>query len=99
MIHYISPEDLTFEQIDEILSKNYTLELSKESITLINKCKEYLDKKIAESKKPLYGITTGFGSLCKISISTECSENGSFCLVGRGFRLTVAYRLNILGSV
>ena len=71
MIHYISPEDLTFEKLDTILSENYTLELSKESIALINKCKEYLDKKIEESTKPLYGITTGFGSLCKISISTE----------------------------
>jgi len=49
MIHYISPEDLTFEKLDTILSENYTLELSKESIALINKCKEYLDKKIEES--------------------------------------------------
>lgn len=71
MIHYISPAPLTFEAIDTILTKKYKLALSDESKKLINDCKAYLDHKIATSAKPLYGITTGFGSLCKISISTE----------------------------
>ena len=71
MVHYISPSPLTFEVIDNILKKNYTLALSEESKKLINDCKAYLDHKIETSAKPLYGITTGFGSLCKISISTE----------------------------
>lgn len=71
MIHYISPAPLTFEIIDNILTKKYKLALSEESKTLINTCKAYLDHKIATAGKPLYGITTGFGSLCKISIPTE----------------------------
>lgn len=71
MIHHISPAPLTFEIIDNILNKNYKLALSDESKKLICDCKNYLDQKIASSAKPLYGITTGFGSLCKISISTE----------------------------
>lgn len=71
MIHYISPAPLTFEIIDDILSKGYKLALSEESKQLICNCKNYLDRKIATSEKPLYGITTGFGSLCKISISPE----------------------------
>ncbi len=70
-IHYISPEKLTFERIEEILENDYKLELSEESIKLIEDCKAYLDKKIEESDKPIYGITTGFGSLCKVSISPE----------------------------
>ena len=37
----------------------------------IQKCRDYLDKKIAESEEPLYGITTGFGSLCSKSISSD----------------------------
>lgn len=69
--HHISPDFLTFEKIEEILEKNYKLALSEESIKLIQDCKDYLDKKIKESKKPIYGITTGFGSLCKISISEK----------------------------
>ena len=71
MIHSISPATLTFEIIDTILQKGYKLALSDESRELIRISKEYLDRKIAESEKPLYGITTGFGSLCKISIPTE----------------------------
>ena len=70
-IHQISPNFLTFERIEEILENNYKLALSEESIKLIQDCKDYLDKKIKESKKPIYGITTGFGSLCKISISEK----------------------------
>ena len=63
MIHYISPAPLTFEVIDRILKKQYQLALSEESKNLICECKDYLDRKIAASDKPLYGITTGFGSL------------------------------------
>lgn len=71
MVHYISPSPLTFEVIDRILNEHYTLALSDESRQLIVDCKAYLDRKIETSEKPLYGITTGFGSLCKISISKE----------------------------
>lgn len=71
MIHYISPAPLTFEIIDNILKSGCKLALSEESKKLITDCKAYLDHKIATSAKPLYGITTGFGSLCKISVSTE----------------------------
>ncbi|MDE5638566.1 MAG: aromatic amino acid ammonia-lyase, partial [Odoribacter sp.] len=71
MIHYISPAPLTFETIDRILKGHYQLALSEESKKLICECKNYLDHKIATSDKPLYGITTGFGSLCKINISPE----------------------------
>ena len=69
MVHYITPQKLTFEQIETILTKKAKLALSDESKKLINDCKAYLDDKIKRSEKPLYGITTGFGSLCKISIS------------------------------
>lgn len=70
-IHFISPEKLTFGRIEEILENGYELGLSDESKQLIQRSKDYLDQTIAKSKKPIYGITTGFGSLCKISISEE----------------------------
>ncbi len=71
MTHYISPAPLTFEVIDNILKKGYKLALSEESKQLITECKAYLDHKITTSTRPLYGITTGFGSLCKITIPAE----------------------------
>lgn len=69
--HLISPERLTFARIEEILENGYKLGLSDESKALIKKSKDYLDATIAKSEKPIYGITTGFGSLCKISIPEE----------------------------
>jgi histidine ammonia-lyase len=71
MIHKISAGHLTQDKIEEIIQKDYKLELSDETRQRIVHCREYLDKKIAESKKPIYGVTTGFGSLCKISISPD----------------------------
>ena len=71
-IHYITPEDLTFEQIEEILEKKYKLELSEESIQLIQK-KQSLpgQKNFLNLEGPLYGINTGFGSLCDIEIPKD----------------------------
>ncbi len=68
-VHKITPAPLTFEIIEEILEKNYRLELSDESKGLIERSKAYLDRRIEEAKGPLYGITTGFGALCDIEIS------------------------------
>lgn len=35
------------------------------------RCRKYLDKKIAESDVPIYGVTTGFGSLCNVSVDKD----------------------------
>ena len=63
MIHKISAEHLTIERIGEIVYNGYKLELSDDAKNRIIRCREYLDKKIAETTKPVYGVTTGFGSL------------------------------------
>jgi histidine ammonia-lyase len=70
-IHFISPEKLTFEIIQDILENNIRLELSEKSKQLILKSKAFLDRKLNESDKPIYGINTGFGALCNIEISKE----------------------------
>ncbi len=70
-IFEISPNHLTFDIIQDILENNIKLELSDISVQLIHKSKKYLDQKLEQSKKPLYGINTGFGALCDIEISKE----------------------------
>jgi histidine ammonia-lyase len=70
-IHYISPERLTYPIIEQILERKKMLVLSDESITLIEKSKAYLDRKMSEHDGPLYGINTGFGALCNIEVSKE----------------------------
>ena len=69
--HYISSKFLQFDDLHEILNQNKTLILSNESKLKIQKCRDYLDKKIASSDEPIYGINTGFGSLCNVKISNE----------------------------
>lgn len=69
--HYISAERLTFKRVSEILENKYKLALSEDAINRIQKCRDYLDKKMENQKVPIYGVTTGFGSLCNHSISKE----------------------------
>ena len=65
----ISPANLTFDEVQEILENDVKLQLSAESVQLIQKSKAYLDRRLEEADKPLYGINTGFGALCDIEIS------------------------------
>lgn len=71
MTHIISAEHLSIERVGEIIEKGYKLELGDDARQRIQRCREYLDKKIAENKAPIYGVTTGFGSLCNVSVSAE----------------------------
>jgi histidine ammonia-lyase len=67
----ISPEDLKLETIVELLDKNTRLSLSDESVNLITVCRNYLDRKLENDTSPIYGITTGFGSLQNKIISRD----------------------------
>lgn len=71
MTHFISAGHLTQDKIEEIILNGYQLALSEETQERIVHCRQYLDRKVAQSEKPIYGVTTGFGSLCKISIDEE----------------------------
>ncbi len=70
-VYYIGSGDLTFELIENIINKNLKLELSAQAKERIQKCRDYLDLKVASQTTPLYGITTGFGSLCNKNISSD----------------------------
>ncbi|MGQ7870827.1 histidine ammonia-lyase [Sunxiuqinia sp. sy24] len=67
--HYITPNPLNFQLIEEILEEKKKLILSDESVSLIQKSKAFLDQKLAQSEDPIYGINTGFGALCDIKVS------------------------------
>ena len=69
--HLITPESLSFERMETILEEGLRLELSSESKTLIQNCKDWLDNKLATHDGPVYGINTGFGALHDISISKK----------------------------
>jgi len=71
MTFKISPAELKLETIWNILEKENKLSLSEESIKLITVCRDYLDRKLENNTSPIYGITTGFGSLHKKTISKD----------------------------
>lgn len=55
-------------QLKEILFSNNPLTVSAEAVDRINKCREYLDKKLSNSDELFYGINTGFGFLQNVQI-------------------------------
>ncbi|MBO5960913.1 MAG: histidine ammonia-lyase [Paludibacteraceae bacterium] len=69
--HYISPDHLTIDCIHAILKNNTPIALSDEAKRRIQACRDYLDKKMENQKEPIYGVSTGFGSLCNISVGKE----------------------------
>ncbi|SEA32340.1 histidine ammonia-lyase [Flavobacterium gillisiae] len=69
--HYISTALLSLETVNEIIANQMLLELSDEAKINIQKCRDFLDKKMATHSEPIYGINTGFGSLCNVKISNE----------------------------
>ena len=75
MTHQISAQRLTIDRVEEILARGEKLALSEYAVARIEKCRKYLDDKMASATEPIYGITTGFGSLCNISIdATQLSD-------------------------
>ena len=71
MDYKISSLNFELEKIWEILNNDIKLSLSEESVAQISDCRKYLDRKLEKNTSPIYGITTGFGSLHKKTISPD----------------------------
>lgn len=65
---------ITLAEVDQILDKNQKIALSENAKKAIIHCREYLDQAIQKSDRLIYGINTGFGSLCDTAISTDDLE-------------------------
>ena len=69
--HIISKDKLTIERVKEIIDNHLTIEIGKEAEEAVLKCRKFLDEKMKDIGRPVYGVTTGFGSLCNITIPSE----------------------------
>ena len=67
----IGSSELTYDLIEQLLKDKTKLVLSDEAVAKIQHCRDYLDSKMEDTSKPIYGVTTGFGSLCNRTISTD----------------------------
>ena len=69
--HLISTDFLSIETIYSIILENKTLVLSQDSQDKVVTCRNYLNEKMKTHNAPIYGINTGFGSLCNVKIKGD----------------------------
>lgn len=65
----INHKPLRLDDIERLITNNVKLKLSDKVVESVQKCRTYLDDRVASSDEPIYGINTGFGSLYKKNIS------------------------------
>ncbi|MGE0772406.1 MAG: histidine ammonia-lyase [Cyclobacteriaceae bacterium] len=69
--HTISHQELTLKDLGSVLENDLQIELSSNAKARIERCRQYLDGKLATTAGNLYGINTGFGSLYNRNIPTD----------------------------
>ena len=69
--HIINADYLSIERLYAIIIENKQLILSDDAKNRILKCRDYLDEKSVSGGTPIYGVNTGFGSLCNLSIPSD----------------------------
>ncbi len=67
----INNEAITINQVMDVILSGQKIKLSDEACARIQKCRDYLDQKMANHDDPIYGINTGFGSLHNTKISKD----------------------------
>jgi len=70
-IYKVGEQMLSLSVIAEIIAEDKQLALGAIAKQKIKDCRDYLDKKMEHSDAPIYGINTGFGSLCNHKISND----------------------------
>ena len=70
-VYKIGEKILSISVVAEIISEGKELVLASKTKKKIKACRDYLDEKIKKSDTPIYGINTGFGSLCNHKIANK----------------------------
>tara|TARA_R110001592_G_scaffold162584_2_gene396081 strand:- start:232555 stop:234072 length:1518 start_codon:yes stop_codon:yes gene_type:complete len=73
-IHTLKDSYLSLAELYTILSEHYRLALSEGSAQLVQAGRDYLDQKMEREEGAIYGINTGFGSLCDVAIEGKDLE-------------------------
>ena len=71
MVFEINQKIHSLEDVKVLLQEDSRIVLGPQARKRIVDCREYLDNRMKTQKEPIYGITTGFGSLCNVSIDPE----------------------------
>lgn len=66
----ITGEHLTLEELVRVAREGVEVVISDDAVERVKESRKIIDN-IVESEKVIYGVTTGFGSLCNVHISKE----------------------------
>ncbi|MBI1191789.1 MAG: histidine ammonia-lyase [Bacteroidetes bacterium] len=69
--HHLHPSPLSLDQLADWFRPGAAFQLSDQSRQAIVRCREYLEAKLASGQDVMYGVNTGFGALCHVTISPE----------------------------
>jgi histidine ammonia-lyase len=70
-VYQINNQWISIDEFEYILSSGIQVELGEVAKTSILKCRAFIDAKMQSSTNLIYGVNTGFGSLCNTKISTN----------------------------
>ncbi|MGB4722448.1 MAG: aromatic amino acid lyase, partial [Defluviitoga tunisiensis] len=70
---YIDGEHLSLENIVDVARNYFEVDIDNSVLPKIENSRNLVDK-FVEEERVIYGITTGFGDLCKVVISKDKSE-------------------------
>lgn len=70
----LDEQPLTFEEVQNYLHFKQYVSITFRAHAKIEECRNYLDKKIADTDAPFYGINTGFGFLQNVTIGDDQLE-------------------------
>jgi histidine ammonia-lyase len=69
--HIINTKPIDLSSLNDLIESQKMIKLSDEAIANIKRSRAYLLSKLEGNDTPIYGINTGFGSLCNVKISPE----------------------------
>ena len=80
-MHYITDDFYSIDKIHEIIACGEEIAISESCKNKIRDCSTYLKNKLSLGDQIIYGINTGFGSLCNTVVSTGELEDLQINLV------------------
>lgn len=67
----LNNQHISLDLIKTLLTSNDRVVLGDTAIQKIQGCRDYLDQRVSQGEELIYGVNTGFGSLCNTAISKD----------------------------
>jgi histidine ammonia-lyase len=69
--HILTNKPWTLSEVEAIIDSGLPLRVDEAAMQKVQLCRDFLDRHMAKDAAPVYGVNTGFGSLCDTVISNE----------------------------